>query len=71
MSDTDDSPDRLTPEIGELVPADQHAAYDVHEVIAVLVDDVWKITRSTVCQDLSLAGGDCGGNWQSIYPPGP
>ncbi len=39
--------------------------------IAVLVDDVWKITRSTVCQDLSLAGGDCGGNWQSIYPPGP
>lgn len=38
--------------------------------IAVLVDGVWKITRSTICQDLSLAGGDCGGNWQSIYPPG-
>jgi hypothetical protein len=38
--------------------------------IAVLVDGVWKINRSTVCQDLSLAGGDCGGNWQSIYPPG-
>ncbi len=38
--------------------------------IAVLVDGVWKITRATVCQDLSLAGGDCGGNWQPIYPPG-
>lgn len=38
--------------------------------IAVLVDGVWKITRATVCQDLSLAGGDCGGNWQSISPPG-
>jgi hypothetical protein len=38
--------------------------------IAVLVDGVWKITRATVCQDLSLAGGDCGGGWQSISPPG-
>lgn len=38
--------------------------------IAVLVDGVWKITRATVCQDLSLAGGDCGGGWQTIYPPG-
>jgi methylmalonyl-CoA decarboxylase subunit alpha len=39
LGTTDDSPDRLTPEIGELVPADQHAAYDVRGVIAVLVDD--------------------------------
>ena len=38
--------------------------------IAVVVDGVWKITRDTVCQDLSAAGGDCGGGWQSIYPPG-
>ncbi len=37
---------------------------------AVVVDGVWKITRSTVCQDLSLAGGDCGEGWQTIYPPG-
>ena len=36
---TDDSPDRLTPELGELIPADGHAAYDVHDVIAVLADD--------------------------------
>jgi hypothetical protein len=38
--------------------------------IAVDVDGVWKITRATICQDLSLAGGDCGGGWESIYPPG-
>jgi len=44
--------------------------FDNRYGIAVLVDGVWKITRSTVCQDLSMAGGDCGGDWQSIYPPG-
>ena len=44
--------------------------FDDRYGIAVLVDGVWKITRSTICQDLSLAGGDCGGNWMSIYPPG-
>jgi len=44
--------------------------FDNRYGIAVLVDGVWKITRSTVCQDLSMAGGDCGGEWQSIYPPG-
>lgn len=44
--------------------------FDNRYGIAVLVDGVWKITRSTVCQDLSLAGGDCGGDWQPIYPPG-
>jgi hypothetical protein len=45
-------------------------AFDNRYGIAVLVDGVWKVTRSTVCQDLSLAGGDCGGNWQPISPPG-
>ncbi len=44
--------------------------FDNRYGIAVLVDGVWKITRATVCQDLSLAGGDCGGGWQTIYPPG-
>lgn len=44
--------------------------FDNRYGIAVLVDGVWKITRSTVCQDLSLAGGDCGGDWQAIFPPG-
>jgi hypothetical protein len=44
--------------------------FDNRYGMAVLVDGVWKITRSTVCQDLSMAGGDCGGNWQPISPPG-
>ena len=44
--------------------------FDNRYGISVLVDGVWKVTRSTVCQDLSMAGGDCGGDWQSIYPPG-
>ena len=44
--------------------------FDARYGIAVTVDGVWKITRSTVCQDLMLAGGDCGGGWESIYPPG-
>ncbi len=44
--------------------------FDNRYGIAVLVDGVWKVTRSTVCQDLSLAGGDCGPGWQQIYPPG-
>ena len=44
--------------------------FDNRYGIAVAVDGVWKITRSTVCQDLSLAGGDCGEGWQTIYPPG-
>ena len=37
--------------------------------IAVVVDGAWKITRNTVCQDLSMAGGDCGGGWVYIQPP--
>ncbi len=44
--------------------------FDNRYGIAVLIDGSWKITRSTVCQDLSLAGGDCGGDWQPISPPG-
>lgn len=44
--------------------------FDIRYGIAVLVDGVWKITRATVCQDLSLAGGDCGGGWEPIHPPG-
>ena len=44
--------------------------FDNRYGIAVLVDGAWKITRATVCQDLSLAGGDCGGGWQPIFPPG-
>lgn len=44
--------------------------FDDRYGIAVFVDGRWKITRSTVCQDLALAGGDCGGDWMSIFPPG-
>jgi hypothetical protein len=38
--------------------------------IAVLIDGTWKITRNTICQDLSMAGGDCGGIIETIRPPG-
>lgn len=38
--------------------------------IAVNIDGTWKITRATICQDLSLAGGDCGGDVSPIRPPG-
>jgi hypothetical protein len=44
--------------------------FDNRYGIAVAIDGVWKITRSTVCQDLSLAGGDCGAGWEPIHPPG-
>jgi hypothetical protein len=44
--------------------------FDDRYGIAVFVDGVWKVTRSTVCQDLSLAGGDCGPGWAPISPPG-
>lgn len=37
--------------------------------IGVLIDGSWKISRSTVCQDLSLAGGDCGADWSAVDPP--
>lgn len=37
--------------------------------IARRIDGTWKITRATICQDLSLAGGDCGGDVRPITPP--
>lgn len=37
---------------------------------AVDVDGVWKVTRDTVCQDLSFAGGTCVPGWTTIQPPG-
>lgn len=37
---------------------------------AVLVDGTWKITRATICQDLSLAGGWCDDDVRTIRPPG-
>lgn len=38
--------------------------------VAQFVDGSWKVTRDTVCQDLSMAGGDCGAGWQQVFPPG-
>ena len=38
--------------------------------VAIDVDGTWKITRDTICQDLSLAGGDCGGIVEMVRPPG-
>ncbi|NND75030.1 MAG: hypothetical protein HKN44_08490 [Ilumatobacter sp.] len=38
--------------------------------IAVQIDGIWKITRDTVCQDLSMAGGSCGDDIRVIRPPG-
>ncbi len=37
--------------------------------IALLVDGSWRITRDTLCQDLSMAGGECVGGWEFIQPP--
>lgn len=34
---------------------------------SVLIDGSWRITRDTLCQDLSLAGGDCG-DWTFVDP---
>ena len=36
--------------------------------IARNIDGTWKITRDTICQDLSLAGGDCGDS-RIVTPP--
>jgi hypothetical protein len=44
--------------------------FDNRYGVARQVDGIWKITRSTVCQDLSLAGGDCGDGWAPIHPTG-
>lgn len=39
--------------------------------IAVQIDGVWLITRATLCQDLSMAGGSCGDDVNiTIRPPG-
>jgi hypothetical protein len=38
--------------------------------IAVNIEETWKITRNTICQDLALAGGSCGGFIDNIRPPG-
>lgn len=35
---------------------------------ADLVDGVWVFPRDLMCQDLALAGGDCGGEWRPIEP---
>lgn len=45
------------------------ARFDDRYGIAVVIDGNWKITRATVCQDLALAGGACGGGWEQILPP--
>ena len=37
--------------------------------VARNIDGTWKITRATICQDLSLAGGDCGGDVGMVTPP--
>jgi len=37
--------------------------------IAYRIDGVWKITRAVICQDLSLAGGQCIPFSNSIQPP--
>ena len=37
--------------------------------IARNIEGTWKITRDTICQDLSMAGGDCGGGAQAVVPP--
>lgn len=37
--------------------------------IARLIDDHWRITRGTYCQDLALGGGQCDGSlWPTITP---
>ncbi len=45
------------------------STFDNRYGVARLVDGAWKITRDTICQDLSLAGGDCGGGWSPVIPP--
>ena len=39
LRSTDDAPDRLTPEAGELLPATTTGSYDIRSVMAALVDD--------------------------------
>ena len=36
--------------------------------IARLIDGVWKITRDTICQDLSMASGNCEPGYEVVFP---
>ncbi len=45
------------------------SVFDNRYGIAREVNGTWKITRDTLCQDLTLAGGDCGPGWQPVTPP--
>ncbi|MFT4866537.1 MAG: hypothetical protein ACI8RE_002735 [Ilumatobacter sp.] len=36
--------------------------------IARLIGGVWKITRDTICQDLSMASGNCEPGYEAIFP---
>ncbi len=36
--------------------------------IARLIDGVWKITRDTICQDLSMASGNCVPGYDVVFP---
>jgi|TARA_R110002110_G_scaffold265785_1_gene481695 hypothetical protein len=36
--------------------------------IARLISGVWKITRDTICQDLSMASGNCEPGYEVIFP---
>lgn len=45
------------------------SAFDNRYGMARQIDGVWKITRGTLCQDLALAGGDCGSGWEPVVPP--
>ncbi len=38
--------------------------------IAYLIDGRWRFARAVICQDLSLAGGQCEPFVDQIYPPG-
>jgi acetyl-CoA carboxylase carboxyltransferase component len=38
LGETDDPPDRLAPEIASIIPQNEHAAYDVRDVIAAIAD---------------------------------
>jgi acetyl-CoA carboxylase carboxyltransferase component len=38
LVETDDPPDRLAPEIASIIPQNEHAAYDVRDVIAAIAD---------------------------------
>jgi hypothetical protein len=53
----------------DLVDADGGTLLAARYGIAVEIDGSWRITRATLCQDLSLAGGDCGESPIPAYEP--